>query len=167
MSAKSCGAPPQAGSRVEVLIVNPYVDDHSSLRDIFRHSHWKVYQAFNCREALVLLHEYRIPVIICEQNLPDGNWKTLLQEVEAMPTRPRLIVSSRLATDQLWGEVLNHGGYDVLPTPFDTREVFRVSFLAWHSSRNEVQRIAAAHKPAQSAGRADVSAVSKAAGTAD
>jgi DNA-binding response OmpR family regulator len=136
---KTCGPPPQPGSRVEVLVINPHEDAHSSLQDIFRHSNWKVYRAFNCREALELLREHHIPVIICEQNLPDGNWKTLLEEVEAMPARPRLIVSSRLADHQLWGEVLNLGAYDVLPTPFDAREVFRVSFLAWHSSKYEVQ----------------------------
>jgi DNA-binding response OmpR family regulator len=150
-----------------VLIVSPGEDDHASLREIFRHSNWKLYEALNRGEAVVLLHERRILVVICERNLPDGSWKTLLDEIEAMPARPRLIVSSRLADNQLWGEVFNLGGYDVLPTPFDAGEVFRVAFLAWHSSRNEVQRMAAAHKPAKSAGRADVPAASKAAGTAD
>ena len=167
MSTESYGLPSQQGTRVEVLLVSPDEDDHASLREILGRSNWKLYGAFNRGEAVSLLHEHRIPVIICERNLRDGNWKTLLDEVEALPGRPRLIVSSRLADNQVWGEVLNLGGYDVLPTPFDAREVFRVAFLAWHSSRNEVQRIAAAHEATGSAGCADVPAASKAAGTAD
>jgi DNA-binding NtrC family response regulator len=161
----SCEPSPQPDTRVEVLIVSPCEDDHSSLRNIFRRSNWKLYEAFNCMEALGLLHEHQIPVIICERSLPDGGWKTLLDEVDALPTRPRLIVCSRLVDDQLWGEVLNLGGYDLLPTPFDAREVFRVAFLAWHSSRNEVERIAAAHEHAKSLRRAGTA--SRAAGTAD
>jgi DNA-binding NtrC family response regulator len=143
MSAESYDLASQRDTRVEVLIVSPSEDDHSSLRNILRHSNWKLYEAFDCREALALLREHGIRVIICDQDAPDGGWGTLLAEVETLPARPRLIVCSRVADHQLWGEVLNLGGYDVLPVPFDAREVFRVSFLAWHSSRNEVQRIAA------------------------
>jgi DNA-binding response OmpR family regulator len=149
---------------VEVLLVSPFEDDHNSLGDVFRRSNWMLYHAFTCGEALCLVREHSIPVIICERELPDGNWKTLLDEVAALPSRPRLIVCSRLADHQVWAEVLELGGYDVLLTPFDAREVFRVAFVAWHSSREEARRMAA-HKSANSAGRPG--AASQAAGMSD
>jgi hypothetical protein len=31
----------------------------------------------------------------------------------------------------MWAEVLNLGGYDVLPEPFDGSEVIRILSLAW------------------------------------
>lgn len=31
------------------------------------------------------------------------------------------------------------GGYDVLAQPFDTQEVYRVVFLAWHAKKRRVQ----------------------------
>jgi DNA-binding response OmpR family regulator len=37
-----------------------------------------------------------------------------------------LIVTSRTADEHLWAEVLNIGGYDVLPQPFNRDEVERV-----------------------------------------
>jgi DNA-binding response OmpR family regulator len=40
-------------------------------------------------------------------------------------------VTSRLADDRLWAEVLNIGGYDVLAKPFVPAEVFRTISLAW------------------------------------
>lgn len=46
---------------------------------------------------------------------------------------PNLIVSSRLADARLWVEVLNLGGFNVLVTPFETEEVLRVTFAAWHN----------------------------------
>src|ERR1019366_5350356 len=42
---------------------------------------------------------------------------------------------SRLADERLWAEVLNLGWYDVLATPFDADEVYRVMSYAvdsWH-----------------------------------
>jgi hypothetical protein len=46
---------------------------------------------------------------------------------------PNLIVSSRLADDRLWAEVLNLGGYDVLARPFNRVEVIRVVQAAWRA----------------------------------
>jgi DNA-binding response OmpR family regulator len=144
MKGAGCGPQPEAAARVEVMLASRCEDDHGSLREIFGHSNWKLYEAFNCIEALALLHQFHLPVVICNCGLPEGGWKTLLPAVEALPWRPRLIVCSRLADEQLWGEVLNLGGYDVLSTPFDADEVFRVSYLAWHSARHEARRMAAA-----------------------
>ena len=64
------------------------------------------------------------PVVICDRSLPDGDWKDLLDKT------PRLIVTSCVADEVLWAEVLNLGGYDVLAQPFDELEVRRVVALA-------------------------------------
>jgi hypothetical protein len=70
--------------------------------------------------------------------LPDGDWKTLLAELEQVPVRPSLIVCSRLADERLWVEVLNLGGYDLLRcAPFVPNEVLGVTqsaFLAWKNA---------------------------------
>ncbi len=55
----------------------------------------------------------------------------MLHELDGLRVRPNLIVTSRLADEGLWAEVLNLGGYDVLAQPFDAEEVYRVVFLAW------------------------------------
>jgi len=55
----------------------------------------------------------------------------LLEEMMVMPHSPLLIVTSRLADERLWPEVLNVGGWDVLAKPFDRKEVIRVVESAW------------------------------------
>ncbi len=167
MSGDSRRLPSQSGTRAEVLFASACEEDRTSLRNILRYPNWTLYEAFNCGEALAMLRQSPIPVVICERDLPGGGWKAILDELQAMPARPRLIIWSRLADHQLWGEVLNLGGYDVLPTPFEARVVLRVALLAWHSSRNEAERLAALRRPASPAERTKAGPTFKAAGTGD
>jgi DNA-binding NtrC family response regulator len=120
---------------VTLLLASPLEEDHASLREMLMQSRWRLLETRACQEALALIKRHDVPVVICEQTLPDGDWRTLLEATIDMPERPRLIVSSRRADHHLWADVLSLGGYDVLTTPFDATEVFRVVFLAWYSSR--------------------------------
>ena len=43
-----------------------------------------------------------------------------------MDTPPALIVTSRLADERLWAEVLNLGAFDLLSKPFDFDEATRI-----------------------------------------
>jgi len=55
----------------------------------------------------------------------------VLEHLNALPKAPSLIVSSTLADEHLWAEVLNLGAWDVLAKPFDRFEVIRSVKLAW------------------------------------
>jgi hypothetical protein len=70
-------------------------------------------------------------VVLCEHALEDGSWKDVLELAASRPYPPPLIVTSRLADERLWSEVLNLGGYDVLPQPLDRNEALRTIGLAW------------------------------------
>jgi DNA-binding response OmpR family regulator len=129
---------------VTVLAISPSAEDHNFLRDIFGHSKWQIRGVRTWREAHAFLADHQMPVIICESELPDANWKIVLSEVSHLADPPALIVVSRLADDYLWAEVLNLGGYDVLMKPFDETEVFRVVGLAWLNWKNCRERAKAA-----------------------
>jgi DNA-binding response OmpR family regulator len=122
---------------VKVLLVSPLDDDHRFLTQILRHSKWKYYVVRSRAEALTFLRDNAVPVLICEADLIDGTWRDLLDETARMEHAPLLIVTSRLADDALWAEVLNLGGYNVLAQPFDSREVFRVVGNAWLHWKNQ------------------------------
>jgi hypothetical protein len=51
-----------------------------------------------------------------------------------------VVVTSRLADDYLWSEVLNLGGWDVLAKPFREQEVLYVLDSAWIHKANPVVR---------------------------
>jgi DNA-binding response OmpR family regulator len=73
----------------------------------------------------------------------------VLEELGHLPEAPLLIVTSRLADEHLWAEVLNLGGYDVLMKPFDRLEVLRVISLAWLHWKERRERAADAEMLAQ------------------
>jgi len=128
-----------------LLAISPYREDHAFLRSMFRHSHWRILGTASGREALPLLRQNSVRVVICEKDLPDCTWRAILEELSRLEVPPLLIVTSRLADDHLWAEVLNLGGYDVLMKPFDPTEVVRVVNLAgWHRAGHSESRQAGA-----------------------
>jgi len=125
--------------------VSPRAEDQESLESIFHGSRWRVLGARTAGEALRILHRNhsKIPVVICEHRLPDGDWKMVLAELDKAAVRPSLIVSSRLADERLWVEVLNFGAFDLLlSAPFVPEEVLRVTESAWSAWSRTIRPIA-------------------------
>jgi DNA-binding response OmpR family regulator len=132
-------APRKPGDVLKVLLVSSLPETHVSLRLIFDQSNWLLHGVSTCGEALTHLRENDTAVVICERDLPDGDWKVVLNGLESLPMPPNLIVTSLLANAELWAEVLNLGGHDVLAQPFDAQEVCRVVFLAWDAWKRRIQ----------------------------
>lgn len=129
---------------VTVLAISPAEEDHVNLRNILSHSNWQIRCVRSWREAKAFLAEHSMPVVICESELPDARWDEVLSELSRFPNAPALVVTSRLADNFLWAEVLNLGGYDLLMKPFDANEVYRVVSLAWLNWKSARERARAA-----------------------
>jgi DNA-binding NtrC family response regulator len=128
----------QAGRTVsemgpEIVLVSPVESESLALRQIFVDSQTSVHWFPTCQAALAFLWEHSLGVVISSARLADGCWKDLLNALSQIPHSPNLIVSSRLADNKLWAEVLNLGGYDLLLSPFEPEEVQRVSSAAWRA----------------------------------
>jgi DNA-binding response OmpR family regulator len=120
-----------------VLVVCPHDDDRARLRGILEELAFVLHEAQTWDEGRSILSNSPVPVVICECTLPDATWKDVLSEIAGLANPPRLIVISALADEYLWSEVLNLGGYDVLPKPLDEKEVARVTGLAWSNWSRE------------------------------
>ena len=129
-----------AAEQKMILLVGAVEDNTSGERSIFSQLQWRTDRAKSCGEALHLIKRDRHRVIVSEKDLPDGNWKDVLEAAAERENPPLLIVASRVADEYLWAEVLNLGGYDVLAKPFDRDEVHRTVTLAWQhwQSRHEM-----------------------------
>lgn len=115
----------RAGERFETAVVTVFPATPVLLREIFHGLKWKILEAQSARDVAHLLSERRVPVILCHCSFADGNWRDLVSCISVLPCPPRLVVTSELADDFLWAEVLNLGGYDVLAQPFRESEVVR------------------------------------------
>lgn len=128
-------ASPTKNEVVRALLISPLPENHAALGQIFERSNWILHIVDTCDAALTYLRQNHDTVVICERNLHHGDWRFILQELDVLPVRPNLIVTTRLADDDLWAEVLNVGGYDVLAQPFEPQEVYRIVFQAWHEQK--------------------------------
>ena len=123
-----------------VLALCPLAADRRRLREIFRGAPVNLRESATWREGTETLWRCRPQIVICEAILPDADWKEVLRRTESLAAAPRIIVVSSEADESLWSEVLNLGGYDVLPMPLVEDEVVRVVGLAWQNWRNERDR---------------------------
>jgi len=108
----------------DILFVSPVRDDQAALRRIAGAN--AIIRAWDRRQAFRRLDRERFAVVLCDRDLPDGSWIDVLDRIAAADDPPLLIVTSRLADDQLWSKVLNLGGFDVISTPFRETELRHV-----------------------------------------
>lgn len=130
---------------VTALAVSANREDLAFLSQLFRDANWTLLEAQSVAEARKIAGRHRLDLVITDRNLPDGDWRRLREAFK--PFSQPLIVTSRLADDYLWAEVLNEGGYDVLAQPFDREEVTRVISAATRRSHNELRRITPPARP--------------------
>ena len=104
-------------TRPTILAVGFDTQDRATLRRVAAKLGCTLSAAATISNVRLLLAERLAPVVVCERDLPDGSWKDLLDFGK------NVIVVSRIADESFWAEVLNRGGYDVLASPLEEREV--------------------------------------------
>jgi hypothetical protein len=113
-----------------VLLVSPVEPDHATARLILESCGWKVHRAKTVSEAVAVLLEESVPVVICARELAGGTWKTLDDSLRFLRDRPNLIIAAQQLDRQLCDEVNDRPGYDVLSTPFKRESVIPAVQLA-------------------------------------
>ena len=108
----------------QILSISAAREDHQVLRRML--DDFRITAVGTRRAAMSFLCLDRVPVIVCERDLPDGTWKDILGDTAVFPNPPALVVTSGLADEYLWAEVLNLGGFDLIAKPFAAREVLHV-----------------------------------------
>lgn len=128
---------------VAVVVVSHDGENCAVLRRIFRQNGWRVLE----RHAVASFRDALKPrwsgVVLTESRLPDGTWEDILRYTEERCPHARVVVMSRLADDELWAEVLNRGGFDLLAEPVDENEVVRVGQSAWRQLRTAIPQAVA------------------------
>ena len=111
---------------MKVLSVSAAEEDHSAVRLCLCDVLCDVIPAKTCTRAVQLLDHSEFSIVVCDSNLPDGTWRNVLEHFRHGSETPILIVSSHRADGNLWAEVLNLGGFDVIAKPFRASELRHV-----------------------------------------
>jgi DNA-binding response OmpR family regulator len=128
----SCSRHLSQPKRFRVLSISAVPEDYHALRTILNNPLWQITKAGTCKEAIARLSRRHILVVVCECNLPDGSWRDILNHMTELVDPPVLIVTSRIADEHLWAEVLNLGCFDLLAKPFREWEVAYAIAAACH-----------------------------------
>lgn len=118
---------------MKVLTVFDSHGCHDALETIVQRAGGNMIRAHSYRMAAAILSRDAPQIVFCDRILADGNWRDLLDYETVRTGATLLIVTAKLADADLWAEVLNLGGYDVLAQPFDDYEVMRLLLREAHA----------------------------------
>ena len=143
----------RAGIAAITVIGLAFTDkDRAVLAEVCSRRQWNVLFADTCDQARAALDQVKAPVILCDRDLPGGEWRDVVQALASFPHRACVILISRVVDDYLWNEVVQRGGYDVLLKPLREEDVVRAVRLAW-SYWNTARRASVFPASARDAGR--------------
>jgi hypothetical protein len=96
---------------------------------------WEVISVPTRDEAIAVLRQRQIPLVICDEEAPE-DWRKTVRAIAFLPQSTCILLASRASGDSLVREVGRHHGYDVIAKPLCFEEVAdRVSFAwTWYKS---------------------------------
>jgi CheY-like chemotaxis protein len=111
------------------LVINH--EDRRLIAGVGSRNQWNVVFVDTCEEARAALDQVKVPVILCDRDLPGKEWRNVVQVLASSPRRACIILISKVVDEYLWDEMVGRGGYDVLPKPLREEDVVRAVRLAW------------------------------------
>jgi hypothetical protein len=128
------------GENRNLVVINASPSELNLFRAACDSDRWRLHAVNTYREAMMELCHDRAPVIVCNAKLPDGTWEDILSGACYQTPRPRLIVLSKEPDEQLWSEVLNMGGFDLISSGMSTDDVRRLLDSAWRNWCDEARQ---------------------------
>jgi DNA-binding NtrC family response regulator len=116
---------------VNILVITASQPDRQAFERIATKAEWQVRFADTCEQGLECLGDSHFGVILCDRDVPGGDWREHFSVLHAAAPGSCMILVSRVNDDYLWEEVIRSGGYDVLSKPLQETQVVRAVSLAW------------------------------------
>lgn len=118
-----------------VMLLSHSDEERSPLRGLFADAGWTVYEGEYLADLVDQVYRGWKGVVISDFALPDASWRKILS---SMRSGCELIVTSHLADDRMWSELLDAGAFDLFAYPLDTVEMLRVAGAAWRQAISSV-----------------------------
>ena len=120
----------ESRAAVRLLAILPETQDAEQLRRVAAGLGWTVAIVGTPAEAMVRLEREPVTAAICDQDLPQEDWRVVMNRIAALPKSPCVLLASRVMDQYLWNEVIQCRGYDVVSKPFQSEELRRVVAFA-------------------------------------
>lgn len=100
-----------------VLVVSANEEDHALFEVFLSSVGYILYHASTLAEAITILGQSPVPVIVTERTLPDGSWIGVRVSSGSPCNPPLVIVFSDPGDATFWAQAFNLGAFDVLYRP--------------------------------------------------
>lgn len=127
------GRPTPRQERLRVLVVDDEVEILELLGEYLRARGHEVHIARTGRDALGLLDDHEVDVVLTDLKMPDGNGLDLLAACQALRPAPMVIVMTGFGTVETATHALTAGAFDYLLKPFRLRDVYATLLRAAQS----------------------------------
>jgi len=101
------------------------LEDRFLLERLAPENKWKLRFANSPREGFSLAAKQCFDVILCDRNQPGYPWREVLDEFSQTAPRSCILLLSPANDDYLWGEVVQHGGHDIVRRPLREQSALR------------------------------------------
>ena len=121
--------------QVRLLAITRGEEEKAGLRRITTDLRWKLSIAESADEALQLLGDEPLPLVICDRDLPGEDWRATVARIASRRDVLCVVLASSVVDDYLWDEVIQQRGYDVVSKPFEADQLRRAVTFAWSWKR--------------------------------
>ncbi|MDA8138574.1 MAG: response regulator [Desulfobacteraceae bacterium] len=115
------------------------VDDEPRIRDglnrVLKPMGYRVFTAARGREALELMAQQNVAIVVLDLQLPDVSGMEVLRAIKQDYPRVVVIIITGFGTVQTAAEAMRNGAYDLLPKPFEPDQLR----IAIHRAREKMQ----------------------------
>lgn len=125
------------GKPVEILIID---DDDlvlASLSDYLATKKYRPWTAATAREGIALFERRQPPVVLLDQNLPDGSGLDLCRQILQINPKSKIIFITGYATVQYAVDAMRAGAFHYLSKPFELEELLIAIDFACKNIRME------------------------------
>ena len=111
------------------LLVCPREETRIAVQSVADSLECPSFECASAAEALDYLRQAQFLLVVCEENLPDGSWTTLLAETERFSYSIGMVVISGSTVCGQQVEALRLDGHDVAAAPVSVEEIRRVVYV--------------------------------------
>jgi DNA-binding response OmpR family regulator len=116
---------------VRLLLITSDERLYELFREIANDRKWAVSRVGGIEQALPILQQQDVPLILYDWNAPESDWQEGIRSLTALRPDSCVILASTVADEYLRREVARNRGYDVLPRSADRDKLIRTLQFAW------------------------------------
>jgi DNA-binding NtrC family response regulator len=107
------------------------------LRTFFETAAWRLSIVENCADGTVRQKRDPAPVVFCDRDLIGCDWRKVVAQFSKSEVHPYVILLTRSSDTDLWDELIQNGGSDILRLSADRDLVLSAVEAGWLHWRSQ------------------------------